>query len=188
MKIKKLTTTALAALAGLAFVAPSAKALTYSDGDLLLGFRATGGSGSSTDYLIDLGAFTQFTLGGTYYSPGSAVTLSLSGIKTDLDNTYGSDWFTNATTNVLWGIAGTQKAKNTAPGNFTWANTLFASAATSTNGGSTPWSTSTATAAGGPAGKIQSQGQLWATGTVTANDPAGVLQSSAGTTPNTWAY
>ncbi|MDD5260538.1 MAG: PEP-CTERM sorting domain-containing protein [Methylacidiphilales bacterium] len=189
---KHLIKMTLLALAGMAFTSMPAKALTYSDGDLLLGFRATGGSSVTTDYVIDLGVFTQFTAGGVYVT-GSPVNISIggitngSGVAADLSAQYGSDWYTNTTTGLLWGVAGTQKSI----GNGTsTANTLFVSAAEPSNGTqSTPWNRASTLSQGGPAGKMTTgtgQGGVYATGSATANDTAGTFQSTS--TTNSWAY
>ena len=59
MKMKKITI-ALLAMAGSALLTTGAKAATYNTGDLLMGFRATTGTGFGTDYVLDLGSPVQF--------------------------------------------------------------------------------------------------------------------------------
>lgn len=49
------------AAAALMLVAPTVQAaLPYADGDLILGFRASGGQGGTTSYEVNIGSATQF--------------------------------------------------------------------------------------------------------------------------------
>lgn len=89
----------LLALAGTAIIAPSALAATASNNDLFLGFRASSGTGSSKNYVVNLGPATQFT------GASSAFTLSLGDVGTDLTTVFGPLW--NSRAEVFWGIAGT---------------------------------------------------------------------------------
>ncbi|MFZ0435701.1 MAG: autotransporter-associated beta strand repeat-containing protein, partial [Chthoniobacterales bacterium] len=90
--------------------------------DLMIGFRASGGTGSSDSYLVNVGSATN------YNTNRSALTLSLGGIGTDLAFKYGSDWYSRS--DLFWGIFGT--TTNTAP-------TLYSSVARSdSNVQSTP--------------------------------------------------
>lgn len=79
-------------LSSVALAAPPA----YSPGDLLMGFRATGGTGASNSYVVNLGPAS------TYRDATSVITVNIADIKTDLDALYGS-WY--ARTDVNWGIA-----------------------------------------------------------------------------------
>src|SRR5258707_569543 len=96
MKMKKLVTAALLALASLSLLSQSAKAatLTYNDGDLLLGFRQ---SGATQDYLVDVGTFSSLPTTGS-------LTLSLGTLSTDLTAAFGSTWYTAGT--VKWSVFG----------------------------------------------------------------------------------
>ena len=134
------------ALAALALLVPAAQAaLPYNDGDVLLAFRATGGDGGTTCYLVRLGSATLFT------GASGQFTVNVGNIKTDLENTYGVDWKTRG--DVFWSVSGAQKiAGNGFPG-----NTMFATRAELTPGTqSTPWIRPSSFAAGAPAGKMQS--------------------------------
>jgi hypothetical protein len=89
MKITKILAGSLLALAGLSILAPSAKAnsTSYADGDLLLGFRQSGGSPAATqDYLIDIGSFASLPTSGS-------TTFSLGNIGADLTSLQ-SGWWT----------------------------------------------------------------------------------------------
>jgi len=93
--------TALAAVALGFGPARAAIVATPVDNDIFLGIHATGGTGSSVSYLVNLGQYSQFA------SQASGTTVSLSGlgdIGTDLVATFGANWNTRA--DVKWGIFG----------------------------------------------------------------------------------
>lgn len=77
------------------FAAPA----VYTAGDLFMGFRATGGANPNAVYVVNLGQ------AGTYRDATTTITPNLGDINQDLTDLFGSDWQTNATTNVIWGIA-----------------------------------------------------------------------------------
>jgi hypothetical protein len=88
-------------LLAVALTLTAAKAVSFTDGDLLLGFRASGGTGSSTTLVIDIGAGSTFN--NNTNTP--IVTLSSIGnISADLVAAYGSTWYNR--TDLFWGIAG----------------------------------------------------------------------------------
>jgi hypothetical protein len=90
---------ALLASASLLFagLAGHAKAqMTYVPGDIILGFHATGGDGSSNTYVYNLGA-------GVGFRDGTKTGL-IANIGGDLASTFGVGWF--ARSDVYWGIAG----------------------------------------------------------------------------------
>jgi hypothetical protein len=111
MKLKNLLfrfKLALLALAALGLLAqPSQAALTFVEGNLYLGFRATGGTGATFDYVVNLGSASSFS---------SNLTLNLTGISTDLTNTFGSDW--NTRSDVQWAVFGA----TTSPNNILWGS------------------------------------------------------------------
>jgi hypothetical protein len=88
-----------AALASATLLAQSGQAatLTYSNGDLLLGFYD---SSVSNDYVIDIGAASTFI--------GATGTISLGNIGADLTSVFGSGWATNSA--LTWAVAGTTGA------------------------------------------------------------------------------
>jgi len=73
-----------------------AQGMVYAPGDLILGFQATGGDGSSNTYVYNLGAGTGFRDGTT--------TGLIANIGADLATTFGVGWF--GRNDVYWGIAG----------------------------------------------------------------------------------
>ena len=101
MKIKSIAQKITLTLLGLLFAFNSANAQTpaYTNGDLLLGFRATGGMGSTQTYLVNIGQAS------TYRDATGPITLnSIGNIGTDLAATYGANWFDRS--DLFWGIAG----------------------------------------------------------------------------------
>src|SRR5215207_6853970 len=150
------------AFAGLALAAPAGhSALNYTDGDLLLAFRASGGTGSASNYVVNLGTAVAFT----NLAPGAVLQLDteLGNIKADLDALYGATWQTRA--DFFWSVSGVQK---TAGDGFA-INTMFATnsqTGTLTIGiqGSTAWTRPNAFTAGAPAGKLQAFGERFKLG------------------------
>lgn len=146
-KLKKLLCTAFAVAAGVLSTPATSKAtLAAGESDLFLCFRATGGQGANTDYLVNIGPASPFlTAGGSI----SVDTGGAGHLLTDLNTIYGNDWKTRA--DVFWSVSGVQKAA----GNGFPTNTMFASRAQETAGTpSTPWTRPTAFSAGAPALKM----------------------------------
>lgn len=128
MKTNTLRAAAPVLLAGL-ILASRAQAVTAVAGDLILGFRASGGQGASTNLEVNIGPASN------YYGavPGSFVVTGLS--SADLVSTYGAGWAGRS--DLSWGIVGTTGAAavGAAP-----ARTIWASRAEPTPGTtSTPW-------------------------------------------------
>ena len=94
-------TTSISAFALFSFLMASAAGtvqaqMTFVPGDIILGFQATGGDGSSNTYVYNLGAGAGFRDGAT--------TGVIATINTDLNNTFGIGWYERG--DVYWGIAG----------------------------------------------------------------------------------
>jgi hypothetical protein len=107
MKTTKLLSLLLGA-AGLLLDPGFARAAStiYNDGDVFLGFRATSGTGSAQDYLVNLGPASQFKTGGGFV-------LNVGDIGADLTAVFGSDWYTRIdpdteTNAVLYAVVGAQ--------------------------------------------------------------------------------
>ncbi len=149
----------LAIACALALTPNSAKAvITYTDGDLILGFRATAGTGSATDYLVDLGNAASII------NSTIPITFSLGAIGTDLNSIYSGGWINRA--DVLWSVSGVQKFA----GNGFGVNTMFATRSDTIVGPlgtntTVPWLRPSSFAAGAPAGKVQSLGLQYGLGT-----------------------
>ena len=87
MKMTKIISTALLALAGVALLSPQVKA-AYNPGDILLGFRASDGT-ATQDYMIDIGSYTSLAA-----SAAGGTTVDLGNINTDLTAAFTNQWFT----------------------------------------------------------------------------------------------
>ena len=164
---------AFLALAGTAALLPSTStaAIIYADGDLLLGFRATGGQGGSTDYLVNLGSASSIV------NSLAPITFSLGNIGADLSTLFGS-WSTRA--DVLWSVSGVQKIA----GNGFVNNTMFATRSDAVDGPlgtntTTPWTRPSSFGAGAPAGKVQGLGQKYGLGTTGATAADQIESASA---------
>ena len=98
----------LALASGVAGTLSSAGAVVADpqNGDIFLGFRADGGTGGSTSYLINLGQNTQFQNA----TPGTTITLSLGDIAADLAATYGAGWADRA--DLHWGVFGVRNSSS----------------------------------------------------------------------------
>ncbi len=169
MRITKKLLAALLALAGIALGTPSARAVLVDDwvsGDLIIGFRASGGQGATTSYLINIGSRTQYT------SATSAFDLNIGDIGADLAATYGATWFDR--TDLLWSVFGATDSV---------APTLYASRARSSLGTqSNPWpSESSATVRTGTKNAILAVTTQFNLLDATANSAHAALQTNSGT-------
>jgi hypothetical protein len=110
MKITKYLTTALLALAGVALVAPSAKAQNafYNDADLVLYFQNPGGAtGSDQTVMLSLGNSA------LVFRDASSNLINTANIGTLLTNTFGSNWW--ELTTLYMGVAANQGTSGTSP-------------------------------------------------------------------------
>jgi hypothetical protein len=103
MKMNKLITTAVLALASAALLEGSAMAQTFNTGDLILGFRLNSGTGTSgTNLEIDLGSASTFNF---------ATSHSVAGLNvSDLTSLYTASWNSNA--NLVWSVAAATDASS----------------------------------------------------------------------------
>ena len=139
IKTKNLLTTLV--VAGITAFASQASATTYVAGDLLLGFRASGGTGASSNLIVNLGQAD------TVYRDATSNILSVVDIGTLLTSTYGAGWDTRA--DLFWGVVGVRSsAPSGAAVDGDPVRTIYATAAqTGTpvpgeSGNSTPWNVS----------------------------------------------
>ena len=141
-------------------------ALPYADGDLILGFHATGGQGATQSYEVNLGNASQFIA-------GVPATVDVGGnIAADLAAIYGPNWSTRP--DVKWGISGVQY---TAAGVIP-ARTVFVSKASPAIGTqSLPWLRVSLSTQNPTVGKIQAASLAYANG----NSAAGQVESTNST-------
>jgi hypothetical protein len=110
--------------------AGSAMAIPAAAGDIILGFKATGGQGADTCLEVNLGPASNF-----YGAAAGSVTVLNQLAVADLSDTYGTDWSTRS--DLFWGVAGTTGVASV---NGVPARTIWASRAETTTGtSSTPW-------------------------------------------------
>lgn len=159
----------LLALASVALLTLPVRAQTVSahQGDLILGFRATGGTGAGLNLEVDLGSISNF------YNAAPDSTTPLPALVTqDLVDNYGAGWFTDP--NLFWGAAATDGNALPDP-NGKLASTLWA---TGIQGGTVPLIGSAGLQAG-PATKI---GGVYGGFVGSLNGATSTSNSSAATT------
>ncbi len=98
MQIKTKHLLTMLVVAGISVAALPANAATFVAGDLLLGFRATGGAGSATNLVVNLGQAD------TMYRDATSGISNIADLGAILTSTYGSDWATRA--DLSWGVVG----------------------------------------------------------------------------------
>lgn len=131
------------------FSTAQATTLSYSKGDLLMGFYDPS---ASQTYLVDIGAAS------TYRDATSSFTLNIGNIAADLSTVFGSNW--NTSSSLMWGVFGTIY-QATAGINGDPNYTLYASAPEPTIGQEgTPWSAKSANAQANVGAKIQNVGAV----------------------------
>jgi hypothetical protein len=142
--------------------------LTYTDGDLFLGFRSTDGT---SDYLVNIGQPDQFV------NASAGTTLQVSStLGTDLAATFGSDWFSRVDpatgkNAVMWAVVGGRQVATSADA----ANTLYSS-----NPTRTAWPKLSNTAQALTTSLIGALGNQFSGNQSTANNPQGLIQTAAG--------
>jgi hypothetical protein len=169
MHRKKLLTTALLALVGLASITVAeAAAVSYSKGDLFIGFYTNDGS-VTKDYLINIGQASLYTGATGSFTLNSSPNTNIGNIGTDLTQTFTASWKTDAA--VSWGIFGT--TYDATVGNDP-TFTLYASA-TPLSG---PYARKGSFTQGAPAVRIFDMGSAYATASSTANSAKGIVQNT----------
>ena len=182
---------AILAAAGLVLGAGSSSAaVTYSVGDILLGFHTAAGVGSGTSFVFNLGSAA------SYKNNPSAVPLvnDISGVLTA---TFGSGWFNRG--DLYWGIAGVRDAAAGGPNSVVNGDakaTIYISRAASAPGASAAWSlasgstvissaTSIATMQGATGVDLSLSGGFEGATEAAGTGGLGVLQDE-GNTINSW--
>lgn len=179
MKLTVIGSSAVLALVGVVSTASAQlDSVSYSDGDLLIGFRQ---SGASQDYVLDLGPYSTFLNATSAFEVSSitiqqsnpdgspAGTASLGNINADLVTAFGSNYATNTSNPVLFAA-------------FGWDGTSFA-LATKASG---RWGSLTGADISQYGGNIDNIGGGSYEGNSSTNNSAvGLLQST--TTSNSYA-
>lgn len=146
--IAKTTSRILAlGVASLVGVSAYAAPVTANFNDLILGFRASGGTGASDNLVVDLGSITKFT--------GASGTINVTQLAAaDLSAIYGSSWSNRIGNDLYWGVVGTTGRTAAGPGGQP-SRTLWASSVETTGGTSTAWTRGTSTSQGSASAIIE---------------------------------
>lgn len=123
---RRLTTKSSKLIAsGLLFAGLSSAAMAVGNSDLILGFTASGGTGSTQSIEIDLGSV------GSYVTvTGSGTNYSLGNLNAALTSVYGSSWSTRSDlTFGIIGAAGPSAGPNGQPASTVWASSATSSGA-----------------------------------------------------------
>ena len=169
MQIKSKHRLAMLVVAGISAAALPANAATFVAGDLLLGFRASGGTGSSTNLVVNLGQAD------TVYRDATSSISNIADLGAILTSTYGSDWATRS--DLSWGVVGVRTSSSlnsTADGDPQRTNYLSVA-----QGAPAP-TISTSTARGDVATAIVDLGTVYAAASGTSY---ALLDASS---PNSW--
>lgn len=95
MQIKNKHILTMLVVAGISVAAFPAKAATITAGDVLLGFRATGGTGASSNLIVNLGQAD------TIYRNATSNITSIADLGALLTSTFGAGWDTRS--DLFWG-------------------------------------------------------------------------------------
>ena len=153
-------------LSALSFTA--AAALPVNDGDLFLGFRASGGPGATQDYLVNIGSAANYTGAGAAFK-----ITSLGNIGADLSAVFGSDWSTRG--DVFWSVSGTNLPADA-------AYTLYATRSrTNVSNPATPWLRRSPSAQSATDSKFDALALRYQTLGVAASSPVGTIQNTTDT-------
>lgn len=175
MKLKKLILSALVALTGAGWGVTSANAATtaYSPGDILIGFYASGGTGSATSYIVNVGPVSGFL--------SSTDPIDLGNISLDLKGTYGDGWATR--NDLYWGIVGATGTVGNSAGIISYASQARTDVNTQADG----WAAFTTSAKRNDnLSAINTLGGTYNGKTSTANNPNGLAQANS--VSGGWAY
>ncbi len=168
-------------MAGISAVSFPSKAAVIAAGDLILGFRATGGTGSTSTVMFDLGSSSSL------FKNGSSISnVGPSNIGALLSSTYGSDWSTRS--DLYWGLASVNDTSNFTSGTTAGDphRTAYISAAQS--GTITPGTdTSVDPAISSPGFSPTASAIMSLKNTFASIDTTGTGSAVAGTGANTWA-
>jgi hypothetical protein len=164
--MKKTTKVLLAVAAGSLLASQQSQAgITYSDGDLLLGFYQ---SPATQDLQVDLGSVSQIT---SLYGSGSTVSFSSKFTLTDLNTAFGG------VNNLIFSITGVQRTGNATYNNNTlWMSSARPDLTTQTS----PYTRFSSSVQGNTGAKVQSLGNNMNGLTGTSSSPNSAIIVSPG--------
>lgn len=103
------------AVAGIFGAASSVKAASIVNGDLLLGFRVTGGTGAGTDLIVRAGSSGAAGIGNAVtFRDATANIANVVDVGAELAAIFGAGWATRA--DLSWGVVGVRSASSTGGG------------------------------------------------------------------------
>ncbi len=120
MNLLKFKASLLLLLGGLLTATTSQAALTYTEGDIFLGFRSTDIS-VTRSYLVNIG------LGSTYRDATATFTVPVGNIASDLATVFGPGWASDS--KVFWAVVGTNNKFSSPATDGDPARTLYSSLA-----------------------------------------------------------
>lgn len=178
--IKKAALSGILAMSAL-FAASQADAAVFTAGDLLMGFRATGGQGSDQTIVINLGA-------GTTYRDSTGNVINIVNIGANLESIYGDTWYDR--TDLYFGVIGVRtNASSGAAVNGDPYRTIYASSSRNSDGSvaglanSPSWVIGSSTDMGTGSTQIVGFQSNYSTSTASSNPQVSVISTSL---DNTW--
>lgn len=109
-------------MAGILVAASSVKAASIVNGDLLLGFRVTGGTGAGTDLIVRAGSSGAAGIGNAVtFRDATSNIATVVDVGAELSAIYGAGWATRA--DLSWGVVGVRSASSTGGGSAVNGNT-----------------------------------------------------------------
>ena len=177
MKLKQ----SLLLAAGLAlFANPAKAAFTFTNGDLILGFQATGGQGSNQNVFFNLGSGTDLRDGG--------ISGNIGNINTTMSLVFGNNW--SDRTDLHFGVVGnlnyapTSGIGSASPVDGDPSRTFYVSRAADSAGNSVLWTGFTTNALGTAGSSLQGMESM-ILGLNTEADGTAILNQS--TQPTAWS-
>jgi hypothetical protein len=102
-------------MAGILVAASSVNAASIVNGDLLLGFRVTGGTGAGTDLIVRAGASGAAGIGNAVtFRDATTNIATVVDVGAELAAIYGAGWATRA--DLSWGVVGVRSASSSGGG------------------------------------------------------------------------
>ncbi|MGV3661860.1 MAG: hypothetical protein ACO1TE_16860 [Prosthecobacter sp.] len=114
MQIKSKHLLTMLVMAGISAAAFPANPATITVGDLLFGFRVTGGTGAGTDLVVRADPAGATGGNGTTFRDASSTISSVVDVGAELAAVYGSDWATRS--DLSWGVVGVRSASSATAG------------------------------------------------------------------------
>jgi len=128
MQIKSKHLLTMLVMAGISASAISAKAATFTAGDLLLAFNQTSGSGTTTVLTLDLGNSSQFTTAAANHTNLT----NIATLGSIINSTYGSAGLSTGDSHLFWAVVGDNTSGSTLPNGDPYKTAYITEAQTGT--------------------------------------------------------